>query len=62
MIPVVLYLYQALLVVLALLQELDLFLPILAPVLALVQAGLMLILMLSLKKGLLRIIGSWERL
>ena len=65
MIPVILYLYQALLAVLVLLQDLDLFLHILvlvlALVLALVWAGLMLILILSLKKALLRIIGSWAR-
>ena len=61
MIPVILYLYQALLAILVLLQDLDLFLHILVLVLALVWVGLMLILILSLKKALLRIIGSWAR-
>lgn len=71
MIPVVLYLYQVLLVVLVLLQELSLFLHILvlrlalvpalvlALMLALVLALVQVWLILSLKKALLRIIGSW---
>ena len=62
MIQVTLYLYQALLAVLVQPQDLNLFQQILVLVLALVQAALILIIILTLNKALLRIIGSWERL